>query len=77
MAFSLGFSVRVQTGKALIHAYPNPITTAFKALTVGAKGLWWWRQIDVVAAGISGDLPAVQSAMREAKLTENDYYLVF
>ena len=36
--FSLGFSIRRQTGKATVQAYPNRITTAFKALTVGYEG---------------------------------------
>ena len=75
--FSLGFSVRAQTGKALAQAYPHRITTAFKALTVGTKGIWWWRRIDVFVAGITGDSNLLESALREAELTAVDYYVMF
>lgn len=75
--FALGCNVHKQTGKAVVQSYPNRITTAFKALTIGTKGIWWWRHIDVSVAAFDGDVTRFRSALQEAELTAEDYYVMY
>jgi hypothetical protein len=75
--FALGCNVYTQTGKALVQPYPNRITTAFKALTIGTKGIWWWRRIDVSVAAFGGDAARLRSTLQEDELTADDYYVMY
>lgn len=76
-SFATGLAVRSRSGQAVVSSYPEPTVTAFKALVVGTRGLWWWRHIAITMANFSGEDARLRSAFVESQLDDDDYDVRF
>jgi hypothetical protein len=76
-SFAPGFSVESRTGDVFATAVPKGGVTAFQAVTIGTKGIFFWREIPIRAAGFEGDATAINIAMAEQDFSEDDYVYKF
>ncbi len=76
-SFAPGFSEESHTGDAFATPIAKGGVTAFQAVTVGTKGIFWWREIPIRAAKFEGDATVINLAMAERDFSEDDYVYRF
>jgi hypothetical protein len=76
-SFAPGFSQESRTGDAFATSIAKGGVTAFQAVTVGTKGIFWWREIPIRAAAFEGDATVINLAMAEQDFSEDDYVYRF
>lgn len=76
-SFAPGFSQESRTGDAFATPMAKGGVTAFQAVTVGTKGIFWWREIPIRAAAFEGDTTVINLAMAERDISADDYVYMF
>lgn len=76
-SFAQGFSRESGTGDAFATPIAKGGVTAFQAVTVGTRGIFWWRQIPIRVASFEGDATVINLAMAERDFSEDDYVYRF
>jgi hypothetical protein len=76
-SFAGGFTQESSSEGTRALAFSNPITTAFRAVTAGHKGLFFWRDIPIRIAAAKGDSRLLNQDVAEADFTDDDYYIRF
>lgn len=75
--FSVGFDIEKKSGSVQVVKFPTPVALAFRAVTVGTKGIFFWREIPIRAATFSGDAMSLNIALAEEEFTDKDYLVRF
>ena len=76
-SFAGGFTKESSSEGTRALAFSKLITTAFRAVTVGREGLFFWRDIPIRRAAAKGDSRLLNQDLAEAEFTDDDYYLRF
>jgi hypothetical protein len=76
-SFAPGFTRESRTGDAIATPLPEGGVTAFQAVTVGTKGIFWWREIKIRTAKFAGGDATIDLAMAERDFSEDDYVYRF
>lgn len=75
VSFAGSFAVKSNDGSALIQPMTKPFTSAFRALVVGKRGIWWWKHI--VIFGAADMSPEQRMEAIENELSDGDYLLMY
>jgi hypothetical protein len=75
--FATGFTCQSSKNGARAIAFPNPVTTAFQAVTVGRRGIFFWREIPIKIMLSDGDTWLANLSYAEKDFTKDDYFTMF
>lgn len=75
VSFAGSFAVKSNEGSALIQPMTKPFTSAFRALVVGTRGIWWWKH--TVIFGAADLSPERRMEATENELSDDDYLVLY
>jgi hypothetical protein len=76
-SLAAGFAIQSSAGSATATAFPGRVTTAFQAVTVGRRGIFFWREIPIRILLESGDTWGANLDYAESYFTDEDYFTTF